>query len=81
MQITLDNRKKATVDSPRSAFKRKNRVEERGTSSSRVKKEHESTNLKAQKMMKVRVEPFIIPIVVQVVKQTITIPQMTSHER
>jgi hypothetical protein len=29
MQTTLENRKKATTNSPRSAFKRKNKVEER----------------------------------------------------
>jgi len=39
MQTTLKNKKKATVDSPISVFKRKNKVEERGASSSRVKKE------------------------------------------
>jgi hypothetical protein len=30
MQTTLENRKKATIDSPRSVFKRKNKVEEGG---------------------------------------------------
>ncbi len=39
MQTTLENRKKATVDSLRSAFKRKNVIEEGATSSSRVKRE------------------------------------------
>jgi hypothetical protein len=28
MQITLENKKKVTIDSPRSALKRKNKVEE-----------------------------------------------------
>jgi hypothetical protein len=39
MQITLENRKKAATNSPRSAFKRKNKVEKRGSSSLRMKKE------------------------------------------
>jgi hypothetical protein len=43
MHITLKNRKKATVESPRSAFKRKNKVQKGGTSGLGVKKEHEST--------------------------------------
>jgi hypothetical protein len=43
----LENRKKATTDSPRSAFKKKNRIEEGRALSSRVKKEHESTDLRA----------------------------------
>jgi hypothetical protein len=46
MQITLERRKKVTLDFLRSVLKRKNRVEG-GTSCSRVKKEHDSTNLKA----------------------------------
>jgi hypothetical protein len=44
MQTTLDNKKKATTNFSRSAFKRKNRVEEGGTSSLGMKKEQESTN-------------------------------------
>ncbi len=39
MWITLDNRKKATTKSPRNVLKRKNKVEEGGTSNLRVKKE------------------------------------------
>jgi hypothetical protein len=39
MQTTLENKKKATTNSPRSAPKRKNKVEERGASCSKVKKE------------------------------------------
>jgi hypothetical protein len=42
MQSTLENKGKATTKSPRSVFKRKNKVEEGGASKSRVKKEHES---------------------------------------
>ncbi len=43
MQTTLKNKKKNTADSPRSVFKKKNRVEKGRASSLRVKKEHEST--------------------------------------
>jgi cytidylate kinase len=39
MQITLENIKKAILDSLRSALKKKNRVEEGRTLGSRVKKE------------------------------------------
>jgi len=39
IQITLENRKKATVDSPINVLKRKNKVEEGGTLGSRVMKE------------------------------------------
>ncbi len=38
MQITLKNRKKVTIDFPKSAFKRKNKVEEGEALSLRVKK-------------------------------------------
>jgi hypothetical protein len=47
MQTALENKKKVVVDSPRSALKRKNKIEEGRTSSSGVKREHESTNLRA----------------------------------
>jgi hypothetical protein len=43
MQTTLENKKKVVADSLRSAFKRKNRVEERGALGSRMKKEQENT--------------------------------------
>ncbi len=65
MQTTLENRKKATTNSPRSAFKRKNKVEEGGASHWGVKREHESTNLRAHKMMRGRVEPSIVPTMVR----------------
>jgi hypothetical protein len=80
MHITLHNRKKAATNSPRSALKRKNTIEEGGTSSSKVKKEQESTNLRAQKMMRVIMEPSTIPIVVQVVRQIATIPQIPQEK-
>ncbi len=66
MQTTLDNRKKVTTNFLRSAFKRKNKVEEGGASSFRVKREQESTNLKAQKMMKGKMEPSIVSTLVRV---------------
>ncbi len=87
MQIALKNKKKATIDSPRNVFKRKNKVEEGGASGLRVKREQDSINLRAQKMMRGRVEPFVVPtmvtivlIVVQEIKQTLAIPQMTSPQ-
>jgi hypothetical protein len=43
----LGDREKVVIDSPRSAFKKKNRVEEGGASGSGVKREQENTNLKA----------------------------------
>jgi hypothetical protein len=47
MQTTLENKNKVVADSPRSALKRKNKVEEKGASCLRVKKEQESTNVRA----------------------------------
>jgi hypothetical protein len=47
MQITLENKKKVVANFPRIALKRKNKVEERGALNSKVKKEQESTNLRA----------------------------------
>jgi hypothetical protein len=65
MQTTLENRKKVATNSPRSALKRNNKVEEGRASCSRVKREHESTNLRAHKMTRGKVEPSIMPIVVR----------------
>jgi hypothetical protein len=65
MWITLENRKKVAADSLRSAFMKKNKVEERGASGSRMKKEHDNTDLRAQKMMMGRVEPFVVPTMVR----------------
>jgi hypothetical protein len=47
MKITLENIKKGAVESPRSALKRKNKVEEGGTLGSGVKREYESIEVKA----------------------------------
>jgi hypothetical protein len=74
MKTTLENRKKAIANSPKSALKRKNTIEEGVASSLEVKKEHESIDLRAQKMMRDRMEPFIVPIVVQAVKQITVVP-------
>jgi hypothetical protein len=48
-----------------------------------MKREHENTDLRAQKMMRGRVEPFIVlamvramPLMVQVVGHITTVPQM-----
>jgi hypothetical protein len=46
MQIALENREKVATDFPRSALKRKNKVEEGRASGLGVKREHESTNLR-----------------------------------
>jgi hypothetical protein len=67
MQTTLENRKKATTDFPRNVFKRKNKVEEGGVLGSRMKREHENTYLRPQKMMRGKMEPFVVPTVVRVV--------------
>ncbi len=67
MQRTMENKKKATTNSPRSAFKRKNIVEERGALGLGEKKEHESTYMKAQKMMRGIMEPYVMPTLVRVV--------------
>ncbi len=78
MQITLENRKKAAVDFLKSVLKKKNKVE------LRMKREHENTNLRAQKMMKGKVEPFVVPTMIRAMppmvhafRQTTTVPQMT----
>jgi type II secretory pathway component PulL len=71
---------KFMAKSLRSAFKKKNIVEEGGGSSLKVKREHESTNVRAQKMMRGKLEPFEVPIVVHVAKQIVEILQMTSPQ-
>jgi hypothetical protein len=43
MQATLENTRKTTTKSPRSALKRKNIIEENGASQSRVKKKNKKT--------------------------------------
>jgi hypothetical protein len=47
MQTTLENRKKVATDFPRSALMRKNKIEEGRALGSKVKKEKESTYLRA----------------------------------
>jgi hypothetical protein len=65
MQTSLENRKKAITDFPRIVLKMNNKVEEGGASGSRVKREQENTNLRAQKMMRGKVEPLGVPTVVR----------------
>ncbi len=48
----MENKKKATTNSPRNVIKRKNIVKEGGTLESGLKREHESIYLRAKKMMK-----------------------------
>ncbi len=67
MLTTLKNRRRAVANSPRSVLNRKNKVEEGGASSLGVKREQENTNLRAQKMLRGRMEPFAVPTVVKVV--------------
>jgi len=67
MHTTLENKMKATSYSPKSAFEKKNKVEEGGASSSRAKSEQESTDVKAQKMMRGKVKPSIVLKMVRVV--------------
>jgi hypothetical protein len=68
METTLENRKKAATNSLRSAFKKKNIVEEKGALGSRVKRELWNIDLRAQKMMRGRKEPFAVPTMVQAVR-------------
>jgi hypothetical protein len=64
MQTTFENKKKAATNFPRSVLRNKNKVKERGASSLGMKKEQESTNVRAQKMMKGKVERSIVPTMV-----------------
>ncbi len=80
MQTTLENKKKAIVDSSKSAFKRKNIVEEGRTLGSIVKRKQESIEARAHKMMRGRVEPFAVPTMVHVAKHIIEAPHMMSPQ-
>jgi hypothetical protein len=62
MQTSLENKKVAT-NSPRSVLKRKNKVEEGRALGSGMNREH-VTYVRAQKMMRGKVEPFRVPIMV-----------------
>jgi hypothetical protein len=48
------------------------------TSSLKVKREQESTNVRAHKMMKGKVKPYVVPTIIQATKKTVEVPQMTS---
>jgi hypothetical protein len=77
MKTTMENIKKVVAYSLINVFKKKNKVEERGTSGLGMKRERKSIEIRAQKMMRGRVEPYAVPIVVEATKQTIEVPQMT----
>jgi hypothetical protein len=64
----LENKKKVATNSPRIIFKRNNKVKEGGASSLGVKKEHERTYVKVQKMMRGKMEPSTMPTMVQTTK-------------
>jgi hypothetical protein len=82
MQRTMENKKKVTTNFPRSASKRKNNVEEGGASTLKVKKEHESTYMKAQKMMRGIMEPYVVPTMVKVVPTMVrAVPTMVQIVR
>jgi hypothetical protein len=59
----LENKKKATTNSLKNVLKKK-KVEEGEALGLGVKREHESKNVKAQKMMKGRMELVVVQIVV-----------------
>jgi hypothetical protein len=61
----LENKNKIVINSPKDALKRKNKVEEGGDLGSRVKREHECRDVRAQKMMRSKVEPSIMPTMVR----------------
>jgi hypothetical protein len=63
MQVTLEYRNKVVAKFPRSALKKKNKIEEGGALGSRVKKKQESIEAQAQKMIRGRVAPSIVPLV------------------
>ncbi len=82
MHTTLENRKKARSISD---FQRKNKVEKGRTLGSGMKREQESIDARAQKMMKGKVEPLamptmvrIVPTIVQATRHITEVPQMTS---
>jgi hypothetical protein len=60
----LENRRKITIESPRNAFKRKNKAKEGEVLGLRVKKEQESTKTQAQKMLRGRMALSTMPTLV-----------------
>ncbi len=79
MQTALENRKKNVVEFLRSVIKRKNRVEDGKDLSLGMKSKQESTNMRAQKMMKGRMEPSIMPTVVKVVLIVVQAAKHTTN--
>jgi hypothetical protein len=67
MRTTLENINKVVANFIRSVVKKKNVVEKVGVLGLRMKREQENTYVKAHKMMKGRMEPFVVPIVVKAV--------------
>jgi hypothetical protein len=65
---------KNVANSLKNVLKKKNRVEKGRASSLGVKKEHESIDVKAQIMMKGKVELIVVLIVVHVAKQIVEVP-------
>lgn len=74
----MENKRKIATKFLRGALKRKNKVEEGGTSGVGAKKEQESIEAKAQKMMKRKVAPFAMPTLVQVGRQNVDASQMST---
>jgi hypothetical protein len=78
MKTTLENIKKVVAKSLRNAIKRNNKVEEVGASGSRVKREHDSTNLRAHNMMRGIMEPFVVLIVVKAMPTVVKVTRQTT---
>ncbi len=80
MQVALENRRKIALESPKNVLKRKNIIQEGGAPRSRVKKEQESIEARAQKMMRRRMAPFVVPTLIHASKQNANTPQMSSPQ-
>ncbi len=78
MQATLEYRRKVVTKFPKNALKNKNKVKEGGALGLGVKKEQKNTEARAQKMMRGRVEPYVMPTLVSTGRQNVKVPQMSS---
>ncbi len=74
----MENKRKIATKFSRGALKRKNKVEEGATSGVGAKKEHESIEARAQKMMRRRAAPFAVPTLVQARRQNVNASQMST---
>ncbi len=74
MQATLETKIKTTAESPRSVFKRKDKIEEGGGSRLEIKKKQESTEARVQKMMKGIMTSSTMPTLVSTGRQSDDIP-------